>query len=167
MSHSVTPENQYLTLVEQGEITHDQSQFSAIQSIQLLYEKIIQPQARKSLFNVLSRNKPIIPQGLYLTGGVGTGKTMLMDIFCHSLPEKSAHRIHFHRFMQSVHEQKHNIKNEQNPLDIIAKNLSSEYRLLCLDEFAVTDITDAMILSGLLDSLFSNCLLYTSDAADE
>jgi len=77
-----------------------------------------------------------------------------MDLFYKSLPDRLAKRVHFHRFMQSVHEQKTAIKDQQRPLDMIADTLAKKHKVICLDEFAVTDITDAMILYGLLEALF-------------
>ncbi|MGI9311065.1 MAG: cell division protein ZapE, partial [bacterium] len=93
-------------------------------------------------------------RGVYLWGGVGTGKTMLMDLFHRSLPDATAKRAHYHRFMQSVHDAKERIRDRPDPLSVIAAQLAQRHRVLCLDEFAVSDIADAMILSGLLHHLF-------------
>lgn len=94
-------------------------------------------------------------KGLYLFGTVGRGKTFLMDMFCENIPF-SVKRLHFHHFMKGVHDDLKAIKNEQNPLTIIATDFAKDYRILCLDEFMVSDITDAMLLYGLLQSLIDN-----------
>ena len=98
-------------------------------------------------------------KGIYLHGGVGRGKTFLMDMFYKELPIKNKKRIHFHRFMNSIHEKLNSIKNVENPIDIISNEISSEIEVLCLDEFIVNDIADAMILGELLKGLFANNLI--------
>jgi len=94
-------------------------------------------------------------QGLYLWGGVGRGKTWLMNLFFESLPFEDKQRLHFHHFMLDVHQRLAELKKQKNPLQLIAKDYAEKYRVLCLDEFIVTNITDAMLLYGLLDALFS------------
>lgn len=94
-------------------------------------------------------------RGLYLWGGVGRGKTYLMDLFYDVLPVKDKKRLHFHRFMNKVHHDLKGLKQQQNPLQLIAREWATKTRILCLDEFFVSDITDAMILHGLLEGLFS------------
>ncbi|MCB1844088.1 MAG: AFG1 family ATPase, partial [Halioglobus sp.] len=94
-------------------------------------------------------------RGLYLWGGVGRGKTYLMDMFFDSLPFERKLRVHFHRFMQRVHTELGDLKGEKNPLERVAERLASEARVVCFDEFFVTDIGDAMILGGLMESLFA------------
>ncbi len=91
-------------------------------------------------------------QGLYLFGSVGRGKTFLMDMFCEKIGVP-VQRLHFHHFMKSIHEQLKKIKEQENPLTLIAENFANQYRILCLDEFMVSDITDAMLLYGLLKDL--------------
>jgi len=93
-------------------------------------------------------------QGLYLWGSVGRGKTFLMDLFVSSLSPGLALRRHYHRFMQEIHATLRELGERQNPLDEVAARLAAKCRVLCLDEFLVTDIGDAMILSALLDGLF-------------
>ena len=92
--------------------------------------------------------------GLYLWGGVGRGKTLLMDMFYELLPEGLAQRTHFYRFMRAVHAQLHDIKKRPEPLDAVAEDLAARMRVLCLDEFFVSDIADAMILAALFAGLF-------------
>ncbi len=95
-------------------------------------------------------------RGLYIWGGVGRGKTWLMNLFYESLPFDNKLRLHFHHFMLGVHEKLARLNKRKNPLSVIAEDFAAEYRVLCLDEFIVTNITDAMLLSGLLKELFNN-----------
>lgn len=110
-----------------------------------------------------------LEQGLYLWGGVGRGKTWLMDMFYESLPFKEKQRSHFHRFMQFVHHELHRKRNRADPLDVIAQQLAMRTRVLCFDEFFVSDIADAMLLSRLLQSLFEQgvTLVATSNCAPD
>ncbi|HTT02691.1 MAG TPA: cell division protein ZapE [Steroidobacteraceae bacterium] len=94
-------------------------------------------------------------RGLYLCGGVGRGKTWLMDLFYQSLPFAEARRRHFHRFMHDAHAELKRLRNRQAPLESVAARIAREARVLCFDEFAVADIADAMILAGLLAGLFA------------
>ncbi|MBA3581299.1 MAG: AFG1 family ATPase [Gammaproteobacteria bacterium] len=105
-------------------------------------------------------------RGLYLWGDVGRGKTLLMDIFYESLPKHiPKERQHFHHFMQMIHQQLHKHTQQQNPLVHIARELAQKFRVLCLDEFFVSDIGDAMILANLLEAFFDNgvCVITTSN----
>src|SRR5690606_28567490 len=95
-------------------------------------------------------------KGIYFWGGVGRGKTYLVDTFFDALPFEQKMRTHFHRFMKRVHEELKSLKGEKNPLPLIAKRFASEARVICFDEFFVSDITDAMILGTLLEELFKN-----------
>ena len=94
------------------------------------------------------------PRGLYLWGGVGRGKTLLMDAFFASLGAVPRERTHFYRFMRGVHEELGRARSRENPLELVARRIAGRARALCLDEFFVADIADAMILSGLLAGLF-------------
>jgi cell division protein ZapE len=98
-------------------------------------------------------------QGLYLWGGVGRGKTYLMDLFCESLGDVPRLRTHFHRFMQRIHQGLIKYQGKKNPLESVADDIASEAKVLCFDEFFVLDIGDAMILAGLLDALFKRGLV--------
>ncbi len=98
------------------------------------------------------KGKPV--RGLYLWGGVGRGKTWLMDMFFDHIDEPRKQRLHFHRFMQRVHADLAGIKQQSNPLELVAKRMAQEWRLLCLDEFHVVDIGDAVIFAGLLKAMF-------------
>jgi cell division protein ZapE len=98
--------------------------------------------------------RPHAERGLYLWGGVGRGKTWLMDLFFHSLPFAEKRRRHFHRFMYDVHAQLKKLRDQQAPLEQVAENIARDTRVICFDEFFVTDIADAMILGTLFDGLF-------------
>jgi cell division protein ZapE len=102
--------------------------------------------------------------GLYLWGGVGRGKTYLMDWFVQDLPLPGKRRLHFHHFMRDVHARMACLPKQPDPLEVIADGLCTEVRVLCLDEFLVTDITDAMLLHGLLNALFARGLTLVTTA---
>ena len=97
---------------------------------------------------------PDVPRGLYLWGGVGRGKSFLMDSFCATVPLRRKTRVHFHAFMRDVHEELKTLKNEVDPLAAVAARIARRFRLVCFDEFHVSDIADAMILGRLLAALF-------------
>jgi len=101
-------------------------------------------------------NRPAIPRGVYMHGGVGRGKSFLMECFFSAVPLKRKVRLHFHEFMREVHRELRDLQGTVNPLDELGKRIAKRYRLICFDEFHVADITDAMILHRLLDALFSN-----------
>jgi cell division protein ZapE len=103
----------------------------------------------------LIRRKPSLVRGIYLWGGVGRGKTWLMDLFYDALCDDAKRRVHFHRFMQAIHDELKHLHGQANPLQRVARKLAGDTRVLCLDEFHVTDIGDAVILAALLRALFS------------
>lgn len=112
---------------------------------------------REQRSNVIKKliNRPPIPRGVYMYGGVGRGKSFLMDCFFSAVPLKRKTRLHFHEFMREVHRELANLQGTVNPLDRLAKRIAEKYRLICFDEFHVSDITDAMILNRLLNALFA------------
>ncbi len=101
-------------------------------------------------------HRPAIPQGVYMYGGVGRGKSFLMDCFFNAVPLKRKVRLHFHEFMREVHRELAVLQGQQNPLDVLGERISRRYKLICFDEFHVADITDAMILHRLLVALWDN-----------
>ncbi len=111
-------------------------------------------EARNSVFGRLLRRAPAPVKGLYLWGGVGRGKTYLMDLFHDSLPFPDKRRLHFHRFMRRVHDELRALAGRVDPLQATAERFAKEARVLCFDEFYVSDIGDAMILGELLRGLF-------------
>ena len=110
---------------------------------------------RSNLFKKLI-NRPDIPRGVYLHGGVGRGKSFLMDCFYTAVPLVRKTRLHFHEFMREVHRELSELQGTVNPLDELGERIARRYRLICFDEFHVADITDAMILHRLLEALFDN-----------
>jgi cell division protein ZapE len=133
----------------------DPAQEAAVQALNDLRQRLLKKKPPSSFLSKLGKRKPVKPEkGLYLWGGVGRGKTWLMDLFFHSLPFEQKRRRHFHRFMYDVHAQLKQLTNREAPLEIVADTLAAETRVLCFDEFFVSDIADAMILGTLLDALF-------------
>jgi cell division protein ZapE len=110
---------------------------------------------RSNVFKKLI-NRPEIPRGVYMFGGVGRGKSFLMDCFFTAVPIVRKTRLHFHEFMREVHRELSDLQGTVNPLDELGERMAKRYRLICFDEFHVADITDAMILHRLLDALFDN-----------
>ena len=152
-----TPEQQYQAWLADGELEPDPAQAAVLAELQELYRRLLHPPHRKGLFSRLSGRKGRPPEGekgLYIWGGVGRGKTWLVDLFYNQLPLPRKQRIHFHRFMRGIHEQLDRLRGRPEPLRLVAAGLAEEARVLCLDEFIVTDIGDAMILAQLLEALF-------------
>ncbi|MFP5324857.1 MAG: cell division protein ZapE [Gammaproteobacteria bacterium] len=112
-------------------------------------------QARSNAFKKLI-NRPPVPRGVYMYGGVGRGKSFLMDCFFNAVPLRRKTRLHFHEFMREVHRELSDLQGTVNPLDVLGQRIAKRYRLICFDEFHVADITDAMILHRLLQALFDN-----------
>jgi cell division protein ZapE len=148
-----SPLEHYRQLVDSGSIIRDDRQLDAVTVFQDLWREL-QQQARPRLLRRLRpRNSPPV-RGIYLWGGVGRGKTWLMDLFFDSLPGEAKQRVHFHRFMQRVHEALRDLGRVRDPLPRITARWAERCRVLCLDEFFVADIADAMLLAGLLENLF-------------
>ena len=143
------------TLAERG-YTSDPAQLRAIDSLERCEREWADYKARRgnALTKLLSR--PPIPRGVYMYGGVGRGKSFLMDCFFNAVPLQRKTRLHFHEFMREVHRELGELQGTVNPLDELGKRMARRYRLICFDEFHVSDITDAMILHRLLAALFEN-----------
>src|SRR5690606_8370332 len=150
----MTPLEHYKRDLERPDFFHDVAQERAVRRLDALYEKLIEPPRRGGLFGRRRERAPV--KGLYMWGGVGRGKTYLMDVFFDALPFKEKRRMHFHRFMQHVHQQMRARQGQKNPLLAIARDFAGDTRVLCFDEFFVTDITDAMILATLLEALLAD-----------
>ena len=122
---------------------------------------------KRNRFLGRSLRSPQLPKGLYFYGGVGRGKSFLMDAFYGCLPYRRKRRVHFHAFMAEIHQRLRGLKSEANPLKAVAAEIAKETRVLCFDEFHVSDIADAMILGRLLENLFNEgvVLVATSNYA--
>lgn len=148
----------------------DASQENAIRHLQRLYDDLLEfKRKRDRLFGRSLLPSPDVPKGLYFWGGVGRGKSFLMDGFFACLPYKRKRRLHFHHFMQEVHDGLRALKNETDPLATVAANIARHTRVLCFDEFHVSDIADAMILGRLFTHLFDlgTVLVATSNYAPD
>lgn len=152
-----TPWQRYQADLQRPDFSPDPAQEAAVRLLQALYERLLQRQARsRGWWQRLWRRHPEEPEtGLYLWGGVGRGKTYLVDTFYECLPFERKMRVHFHRFMQRVHRELKQLQGAKNPLQSVADQLAADAWVLCFDEFFVTDIADAMILGGLMEALFA------------
>lgn len=132
----------------------DSMQAAAIDELDALWHQLIDFKSKRDNFLGRSLLSPEVPKGLYIWGGVGRGKTFLMDAFYACLPYKRKRRIHFHNFMSEVHHEMKLLAHEDDPLIALANRIAKSTRLLCLDEYHVDDIADAMILGRLMAALF-------------
>ncbi|KKZ18725.1 hypothetical protein AAY84_08390 [Serratia marcescens] len=164
---ALSPLSRYQQALDAGEYQADEVQRRAVTQLDRIYQALLQKPAasapagglRGKLSRLLGKGGDAAPQrpvqGLYMWGGVGRGKTWLMDMFFHSLPGDRKMRLHFHRFMLRVHEELTELQGRENPLEIVADGFKAETDVLCFDEFFVSDITDAMLLATLLQALFA------------
>lgn len=156
--HAVTA--LYESKVADGSLIRDPAQEDCLPEMDRLAEALIHPQ-RRGLFRRIET-----PKGLYLWGGVGRGKSMLMDLFVTALPDSvPARRVHFHAFMQEVHREMHRLRKEgvEDPIKPVAKAVSDAVRVFAFDEMQITDITDAMIVGRLFEEFFNNgCTVITT-----
>lgn len=168
----MTPSTIYQQRRQHQGFTEDSAQDQAIAEFDRLHQQLLESPLRPGLLQQLRQlagGPPVIIPGLYVWGGVGRGKTWLMDVFYDSLPFPAKLRLHFHHFMQIVHDELSLLKGRRDPLKLVAANLALKARVICLDEFHVDDITDAMLLYGLLDALFARgvTLVMTSNQPPE
>ena len=158
----MTPLLKYQSDLKQDDFFYDAAQEQAVMALERLYQDLIKPLPIVKASTWLDKLKhkfqsptPMTPiKGLYFWGGVGRGKTYLVDTFYDCLPFQRKMRVHFHRFMHRVHQELGLLKNQEDPLLSIADKLASEARVICFDEFFVSDITDAMLLGTLFEALF-------------
>lgn len=149
----LTPWQHYQQDLTREDFSHDPAQEQAVKALQRVYDELQRPQ-KSGWRNWFSREKNSKVQGLYLWGGVGRGKTYLMDTFFDALPGEQKLRAHFHRFLHRIHRELDELKGTRDPLLVIAKQMAQQYRVICFDEFFVSDITDAMLLGTLFEALF-------------
>ncbi|MEG1713004.1 MAG: cell division protein ZapE [Citrobacter sp.] len=163
---SLSPTSRYQQALNDGSHQPDNVQQEAVNRLETIFQELTAParpapqeSGLMARFGKLlgkrepTENTPV--RGLYMWGGVGRGKTWLMDLFYHSLPGTRKQRLHFHRFMLRVHEELTALQGQSDPLEVIADRFKAETDVLCFDEFFVSDITDAMLLGGLMKALFA------------
>ena len=158
-----SPAQRYAALLDAGDLHPDEGQAVAVTALDDLYQRVLEQGAREParpgllqrlLNGFRDETAPAVLTGLYMWGGVGRGKTFLMDLFVEALPPDTAVRMHFHRFMRAVHQGLNEQAGMANPLQRVADDFARRGSVLCFDEFFVSDIGDAMILAELLDALF-------------
>lgn len=163
---NLSPSSRYQLALSEGTHQPDDVQREAVNRLNTIYQELLakpadaaQSSGLKAAFSrLLGKKEPPVNapvRGLYMWGGVGRGKTWLMDMFYQSLPGTRKQRLHFHRFMLRVHEELTALQGETDPLEIVADRFKAETDVLCFDEFFVSDITDAMLLGGLMKALFA------------
>lgn len=141
------------TLAERG-FKADEAQLRAVSALERCEQEWADYKARRSNAVTKLLRRPPIPRGVYMFGGVGRGKSFLMECFFQSVPLVRKTRLHFHEFMREVHRELQDLKGTADPLDTLALRIARRFRLICFDEFHVADVTDAMILHRLLKALF-------------
>ncbi len=134
----------------------DRTQYTAIERLQRCYDEWQRYLAKSSNFFKKLIYSPDIPKGVYLWGGVGRGKSFLMDSFYACVPGKAKTRLHFHEFMRAVHAELKTLTGHADPLEKLAQRIAQRYQLICFDEFHISDIADAMVLYRLFASLFKH-----------
>ena len=162
------PSEMYRDLIQQPGFVPDPAQQHSVGLLDELYSRVCDERPVlwwQRVFSPRGTHQPL--KGLYFWGGVGRGKTLLMDLFYQALPERvSAERVHFHHFMNDIHEALRELGDVELPLRKVARSIAARARVLCLDEFVIIDIGDAMIMAGLLEALFAEgvVLVTTSNA---
>ena len=164
------PSQRYAAGVQRGDWQNDPAQHAALAELDRIHEALVDSQQDGWLDRLSAFwKKPDPVRGLYFWGGVGRGKTFLVDLFYDGLPIEQKYRTHFHRFMRGIHERLREHQGQSDPLAKIAQEWRNNLRVLVLDEFFVTDIGDAMLLARLLERLFAEgvTLVTTSNTAVE
>ena len=143
----------------------DADQLAAVAVLEELADHFaVYKSSRSNAFKRLIHH-PDVPSGVWFWGGVGRGKSFIMDCFFEAVPVTRKIRVHFHEFMREIHRELTELKHQEDPLDVVAAHVASRARLICFDEFHISDIADAMILERLLRALFKHglCLVATSN----
>ena len=164
----ISPAERYAQALASGQFLPDQEQAQAVHELDRVWQELIQRfKASKKAFRRFRRQTA--PKGVYMWGGVGRGKTWLMDQFYESVPFRRKTRMHFHHFMQYVHRELNKLSGQRNPLELVADQIYKEAVVICFDEFFVSNVTDAMILSDLFQKLFTRgiTLVATSNIAPD
>ncbi|WP_413736871.1 cell division protein ZapE [Sodalis sp. RH21] len=180
--HDTSPLSLYQRMLAEGEYQADAVQAAAVAKLDVIHRALLARPAQavpagggllgRLGKKLLGKTSPAVSEpvrGLYMWGGVGRGKTWLMDLFFHSLPGERKLRLHFHRFMLRVHEEMNRLQGRADPLEIVADGFKAQADVLCFDEFFVSDITDAMLLGTLMQALFARgiTLVATSNIPPE
>ena len=163
-----SPAERYTQALESGQFMPDEAQAQAVQELDRVWKELLtRYKASKKVFRRFRRQT--YPKGVYMWGGVGRGKTWLMDQFYDAVPFRRKTRMHFHHFMQHVHKELNKLSGQRNPLDAVADQIYKNAVVICFDEFFVSNVTDAMILSDLFQKLFERgiTLIATSNIAPE
>ena len=170
MQHTTqTPMQRYEAALATGNFSRDDVQASAVAYLDKLHHEIMQNEQKQGFFASLFKGKTKPPKGLYMWGGVGRGKTWLMDMFYDSLAIDKKMRLHFHHFMQRVQKELVRLQGQANPLQKVADIIHNEAVVICFDEFFVSNVSDAMILGDLFTMLFERgiTLVATSNIEPE
>jgi len=138
----------------------DAAQWRAVECLQRLYDEWTAYKARRNTAWKRMLVKPPLPKGVYLWGGVGRGKSFLMDSFYRCVPLVRKRRVHFHHFMREIHRELGEVKGTEDPIAEVASRIAKRYRLICFDEFHVSDIADAMILGRFLDQVMDRGVVF-------
>lgn len=165
----MSPLTWYQLMRERPGFIYDAAQEAAISVLDELWRQLVDFKAKRNHFLGRSLLSPDVPKGLYFWGGVGRGKSFLMDVFYDCVPYQRKRRMHFHNFMAEVHHEMKLLAGEKDPLMALSNNIAKSTRLLCFDEFHVSDIADAMILGRLLQGMFDQgvVMIITSNYSPE
>lgn len=165
-AQAMTPSERYAAGVNAGRWIEDPAQQAALSELDRIHAALLRPPTGSDRgWRRLWRSQSVAPlPGLYLWGSVGRGKTLLLDLFVAALPAGMALRQHFHHFMREVHARMQELGPRPDPLPLVAQSIAARARALCLDEFLVQDIGDAMILAGLLEALFARGVVLVTTA---
>ena len=164
----LSPAERYAQAIASGQFMPDDAQAQAVHELDRVWQELVQRfKASKKTFRRFRRQTS--PKGVYMWGGVGRGKTWLMDQFFESIPFRRKMGMHFHHFMQHVHRELNKLSGQRNPLDLVADQIYQQAVIICFDEFFVSNVTDAMILSELFQKLFQRgvTLIATSNIAPD
>ncbi len=164
----LSPAERYAQALASGQFLPDDAQAQAVHELDRVWQELLQRyKSSKKAFRRFRRQT--IPKGVYMWGGVGRSKTWLIDQFYESVPFRRKMRMHFHHFMQHVHRELNKLSGQRNPLDLVADQIYKDAVVICFDEFFVSNVTDAMILSELFQKLFTRgiTLVATSNIAPD